>query len=329
VRDLPDPKQELAAPELSVILVVGGQRVRAGAALRSLLEQSIIDRIEILLFDLGPENCSALSGSDHPRVRATRGGPDDLLAAARVQGVHAANAPVICFMEEHCEVQPGWAEAIVLAHRGPWAGVGCNFVNGNPNAGNSDKAFRMNYGIYVRPQYGRGPVNRIAGQNSAFKRNVLLQYATQLEAMMTADLVLQWKMAQDGNQFFYEPAARMAHRNENTLGSLCRGVFYWNWCFSNTRAQAFQWGFPRRAMRLVLAPLIPWVRLARMFVRTLRLGRSEFAQLLRDIPYVLVVDHCSAAGQVAGLLNPVDPGVRAFSHFEMNEPRLLRAEFTQ
>jgi hypothetical protein len=329
VSETQDQKPDPAAPELSVILVVGGQRKRAAAALRSLLEQSIINRIEILLFDLGPENCSALPGSDHPRVTIIRGVPEDLLAAARVHGVHAANAPVVCFMEEHCEVRPGWAEAIVLAHRGPWAGVGCDFVNGNPNAGNSDKAFRMNYGVYVRPQHGRGPVNRIPGQNSAFKRDVLLRYENQLELMLSADLVLQWKMAQEGNQLFYEPAATMAHRNENTLRSLCVGVFYWNWCFSNIRAQAFQWGFPRRALRIVLAPLIPWVRLARMFVWTLRLGPSQFAQLVRDIPFVLVVNHCSAAGQVAGLLNPVDTGVREFSHFEMNEPRLLRAELTQ
>jgi hypothetical protein len=232
-------------------------------------------------------------------------------------------------MEEHCEVQPGWAEAIVLAHRGPWAGVGCDFVNGNPSAGSSDKAFRMNYGVYVRPQSGRGPVKRIHGQNSAFKRDVLLRYEHQLELMMSADLVLQWKMGLDGDQLFNEPTAKMAHRNENTLRSLCVGVFYWNWCFSNIRAQVFQWGFLRRALRIVLAPLIPWVRLVKMFVRVLRLGPSQFAQLVCDIPFVLVVNHCSAAGQVAGLLNPPDTAAREFSHFEMNEPRLLRAEFTE
>jgi hypothetical protein len=329
VPEAQDQKPESTAPELSVILVVGGQRKRAAAALRSLLEQSIIDRIEILLFDLGPEHSVALPGSDHPRVRMTRGGPDDFLATARVRGVHAANAPVICFMEEHCEAQLGWAEAIVLAHRGPWAGVGCDFVNGNPNAGTSDKAFRMNYGVYVRPQRGRGLVKRIPGQNSAFKRDVLLRYENQLELMMSADLVLQWKMGLDGNQLFYEPAAKMAHRNENTLRGLCVGVFYWNWCFSNIRAQVFQWSFPFRALRILLSPLIPWVRLVKMFVRILRLGPSHFAQFVCDIPFVLVVNHCSAAGQVAGLLNPPDTAAREFSHFELNEPRLLRAEFTQ
>jgi hypothetical protein len=121
----------------------------------------------------------------------------------------------------------------------------------------------------------------------------------------------------------------MAHRNENTFRSLCVGVFYWNWCFSNIRAEVFRWGFPRRALRIVLAPLIPWVRLARMFVWTLRLGRGQLAQFVRDIPFVLAVNHCSAAGQVAGLLNPLDTGARKFSHFEMNEPRLLQAEFTR
>jgi GT2 family glycosyltransferase len=329
VSESPDQKPESAAPELSVILVVGGQRKRAAAALRSLLEQSIIDRIEILLFDLGPEYCSALPGSNHPRVRITRRGPNNLLATAQVQGIRAAKAPVVCFMEEHCEVQPGWAEAIALAHRGPWAGVGCDFVSGNPDAGNSDKAFRMNYGVYVHPSHGRGPVKRIPGQNSAFKRDILLRYEPQLEWMITGDFVLPLKMEQDGNQLFYEPKAKMAHRNENTLRSLCVGAFYWNWCFANIQAQVFRWSFPRRALRIVLSPLIPWVRLAKMFVQTWRLGRSQFAQFVGDIPFILVVHHCSAAGQVAGLLNPLDTGAREFSHFEMNEPRLLRAEIAR
>ena len=39
------------SPALSVIIAVGGQRARAGRALQSLLDQSIIDRMEILLFD--------------------------------------------------------------------------------------------------------------------------------------------------------------------------------------------------------------------------------------------------------------------------------------
>ena len=62
-------------PALSVILVIGGQREREARALQSLLEQSAIDRMEILLYDLGPVDCPPIPGSDHPRVRLTRQTP--------------------------------------------------------------------------------------------------------------------------------------------------------------------------------------------------------------------------------------------------------------
>jgi hypothetical protein len=223
-------------------------------------------------------------------------------------------------------MQPGWAETVISAHREPWAAVGTDFINANPDAGDSDKAFRMTYGAYVRPVTPRGPVSLIAGQNSAFKRDVLLRYEPQLELMLSADLVLQRKMQQDGYQMFYEPAVQIAHHNENTLRSLGKGAFYWNWCFSNIRADVFKWGPFRRGLWIGLAPLIPWVRLVRLYRRVVSRGHISLGQFLADVPFILAVSHCSAAGQVAGLINRVDRAVSKFSHFEMNEPRLVRSE---
>jgi hypothetical protein len=317
------------SPALSVILVIGGQRERERLALQSLLEQSAIDRMEIQLYDLGPVDCPPIAGSDHPRVRLTRGTPDDLLADARAAGVRAAKAPVICFMEEHCEMQPGSAEAYIRAHEGAWAAVGGAFVNGNPDSAQSNQAFRMNYGIYLRPQHGRGPAALVAGQNSSFKREALLRYNEQLEMLLNADLVLQWQMLRDGYEFFYEPAVKIAHRNENTFRSLATGVFYWNWCFSHMRARFFRWSVPRRIVWILLTPLMPWVRLARMFRWMPHFGLSRFFTFVGDIPFIVAVSYCAAAGQVAGLLNKLDKGARQFSHFEMNEPRLLREELAR
>ena len=313
-------------PALTVVLAVGGQRERAANALRSLLDQSVIDQMEILLFDLGPETCSPLPGSDHPRVKMSRSGPNDLLSKARVRGVHAAQSPVVCFIEEHCEMQPGGAETIIAAHRESWAAVGTGFINANPGAGSSDKAFRLNYGDYVRPYGDRGPVELVAGQNSSFKRDVLLRYEPHLEMMLNADLVMQWKMKQDGYRFLYEPGVKLAHRNENSFRSLAVGVFYWNWCFSNIRARMFNWGIFRRAVWFAALPLLPWVRASRIARRMWSRGYQPFFQFLRDVPFVLAIGYCSAAGQAAGLVNRLDPGVREFSHFEMNEPRLFCTE---
>ena len=247
-----DRQGKADAPELSVILVVGGQRERAAAALRSLLEQSAIDRMEILVFDLGPENCPPLAGSEDNRVRTIRYGPEFLLGRARADGVRMAKAPVVAFMEEHCLAQPGWAEAMILAHQGPWAAVGCQFIVANPKSGSSDKTFRMTYGVYIQTEQHRGQVDFVAGQNSSFKRDILLNYDNQLDSMMMADLVLQWRMIEAGHKLFFEPTARIAHRNENTVRRLCPGAFYWNWCFANVRAQVFQWSWAHKAIRIAL-----------------------------------------------------------------------------
>jgi hypothetical protein len=329
---MPEPENQTPrsdAPELSVILVLGGQRERGGRALQSLLEQSAIDRMEILLYDLGPTDCPPIPGSDHPRVRLTRQTPQDLLGAARADGIRTTKAPVVCFMEEHCEMQPGSAEAFIHAHEGPWAAVGGDFVNGNPDSKRSNQAFRMNYGIYLRPQRGRGRTHFVAGQNSSFKREILLRYNEQLEMLLNADLVLQWKMQRDGYELFYEPGAKTAHRNENTFRSLCTGVFYWNWCFSHMRAKIFGWSATRRIVWILLAPLIPWWRLAKMFTWMPRFGVSRFFTFLTDIPFIIAVSYCAAAGQIVGLLNKLEKGARVFSHFEMNEPRLSREELAQ
>jgi len=316
-------------PELSVIFAIGGQRERDERALKSLLAQSAIDRMEILLYDLGPENCPPLPGSDHARVRLMRWTPRDLLGVARANGIRAAQAPIVCFMEEHCEMQPGAAAAFIRAHAGNCAAVGGRFLNGNPNSGRSNQSFRMNYGIYLRPHRGRGPTHSVPGQNSTFKRDVLLRYDDELETLLNSDLLIQWKMQREGYHVFYEPDAVIAHRNENTLRSLATGVFYWNWCFSHLRARIFGWSALHRIARMAGALLMPWWRLARMFTWMSRSGLAGFLTFLKDIPFILVVNHCAAAGQIAGLFNKLDRGAREFSHFEMNEPRCLREELPQ
>ena len=308
-------------PELSVILVIGGQRNRSARALQSVLDQSIIDRIEILLFDLGPENLSPLPGSDHPQVRLFRWNPKSLLHHARVEGVRIARAPTVLFLEEHCEIGPEAAGLLIEAHRGPWAAVGGRLVNGNPDIGTSNQAFHMNYGRYVCAPQTRGPVRRVSGQNSTFKRDVLLRYNDEIEVMMVSDLILQLMLEKDGYQFFHEPGATVAHRNEISLPSLAKGVFFWNWCFSGTRARLFHWSWLRRIIWILLSPLMPWVRLFRIFRWMLRHRVYPLGKVLRDTPFILVTNYISAVGQVAGLVSGTGYAARRFSEFEMNEPR--------
>ena len=321
-----DPKHPWR-PDLSVIIVIAEQRQRGERALRSLLEQNVIERMEIIIMDLSSKETPPLDGSDHPRVSLVRITNGITFGDARAQAVRIACAPVIAFMEEHCVTHPGWAEAVLGAHQEPWAGVGCAFDLGNPDSGSSNFAFRATYGAYLPPRSGRGPTNWIAGHNSSYKKQILLDYGEELDCMLNADLVLNARLLRDGHAFFFEPAAKMSHYNEHLLRNLMMGIFLWNWCFSKARSRSLNWPLARRICYVTLLPLIPWVRLFKTLWWRAKTGFPAFLECAWEAPLILAVHYCSAVGQLAGFFLKIGLAERRFSDFEMNKPRLTRAEF--
>ena len=160
-------------PAVSVIVMVDGQRERGARCLQSILSQSIIDEMEVLLLDFAPPDTPPMRGSEHPSVRVVRMGDTIEFGGARALGVQMARAPIVAFLEEHVIARPGWAEALVRAHRGGWAGVGPEVHNPMPGYGISDAIFVVGYGTWA-PPLAPGETELIPSQNSSFRRDVLL-----------------------------------------------------------------------------------------------------------------------------------------------------------
>src|SRR5688572_16095101 len=116
---MPEP-----APVISIILVVGGQRVRAGRALASILSQAGIEQAEVILGDAGPADGPPLPRADDARVRLIRFPRTLSFGEMRAEGVRQARGGLVAFLEEHCIALPGWLAATMAALKGPWVGVG-------------------------------------------------------------------------------------------------------------------------------------------------------------------------------------------------------------
>lgn len=309
-------------PGMSVLLAVGERRDRAVHALASVLAQSAVDRLEVLLLDCAPGDPPPLPGSDHPAVRTVRLPPDVLFSAAKAHGVRIASAPVVAFLEEHCRALPGWAEALIEAHRGPWAGVGAEIRMGNPEVPVSHLVSVLNYHLWLPPAR-RAEHDMLPGHNASFKRDLLLAYGDELEDLLRAEIVLHGRLRRDGHRLLLEPAARVAHLNESTLGSIVRGRFLWNRCYGPSRARTFGWSAGRRLLYVVATPLIPFYALAKI-VRTLSRTRPEaLSTVLRWLPLFLAAHLATAAGQAMGLLFGRGDAEARFTLFELNEPRAL------
>jgi hypothetical protein len=310
-------------PALSIVLVLGARRDRAAGALLSLLTQSVVDRMEVLLFDLAPGEPPPLPGSDHPAVRLFRLPPETLFSTAKAHGIRRATAPVVAFLEEHCRAHPGWAAALLAAHEGPWAAVGAEVHNGNPEVALSRWVEILNYRPWMAPAE-RGEHGMLPGHNSSFKRDILLAYGEELDDLLRAEIVLHVRLHRDGHRLLLEPAARFSHINESTLASAALGRFLWNRIYGSLRARTFRWPLSRRLFYVAATFATPFYSLALTGLFLARERPELLGRLLAGAPAIFILQLASGLGFSLGLAAGTGSAEARFSLYEMNEFRRYR-----
>jgi glycosyltransferase involved in cell wall biosynthesis len=110
-------------PRLSVIVCSLNGAAGVDRCLRSLAVQTVRPSLELIVVDDG----SADGTSDVARAHGAhviRHPENRGLAAARNSGVAAAAAPVVAFLDDDCEAEPGWAEQLLAGYADRITGVG-------------------------------------------------------------------------------------------------------------------------------------------------------------------------------------------------------------
>ncbi len=313
------PPQAGGALDLSVIVVVGALRTRARRCLDALLAQ-VTDSVEILIADVAPEGSAPFPDPIPDPVRVLRLPPDTTFAAARAAGVRAARGRAVAFLEEHVFPLDGFVDAVSAAHREPHAGIGGEVENGNPGSGASDVICLMSYGLFSAPQRLR-EATMIAGHNSSYKRDALIALGPDLERLLASDLVLMTRLRQNGYRLLIDPRIRLAHMNEISARSICRGYFLHHRMYGPLRAREERWPWWRRLVYVAATPVVPFYFVAwfRPFVRR---HRPDLVRVLdRGLPTVLAAQFAAACGQATGLLFGPGGAEAAFTHYELSEPR--------
>jgi hypothetical protein len=287
-----------------------------------LVAQTIASRIELVICTPMPDELAmderAVIGLHS--VRVVRSAPLSTSGPTRARGAREATAPIIVYSEDHCYPDPGWAEALLAAHREPHAAIGPAVRNANPESLVSWADLLMGYGPWIAPGRG-GVVTLLPGHNSSYKRDVLLTYGPELDALMEAETVLFWDLQRRGHTLYFEPRAIVAHVNFSRL-SIWFPV-QWDTSRSFSAMRALAWSYPRKLAFALASPLIPLLRLTRIVRSALRngLGLTSVAKVLPLLMAGLTVD---AAAQATGTL--AGPGVSTMrmSAREFHRMRLNR-----
>jgi GT2 family glycosyltransferase len=315
--------KSLIVPQLSVILVTPDQGQALSRTIRSLKKQTIADRLEIVIvapsadaIKLNPGEFESFAG-----LRTVSIGEIRAVGGAYAAGVRAATAPVVALGEDHSFPHPDWAERLVSAHEQPWAAVGPQICNANPESSVGTADYLIAYGPWSESAPS-GEVEHLPGHNSSYKRALLLEYGDSLASMLEAESVLHWELRRSGHKLYLETAAKTSHVNISRLASWASAQYHAGRMFAAFRASNERWTFLRRAAFTLAGPLIPFVRLQRMLRQpnTLPVG-ANLASLLPTLWFGLMLD---GLGQMAGYaIGEGNASEKAF-YFEFHRERHLR-----
>ena len=167
----------------------------------------------------------------------------------------------------------------------------------------------------------------LPGNNSAYLRQALLDLGPELDHLLLADTVLQWRLMDEGHRLFLDPDAVLAHRYPTTLWSAAKGELLYHIGFAGARAESFDWPWGLRWGYAGASLVIPWVRLWRML--RARRDPATARVLRRNVLGVLVLLYAAVLGQAAGAIFGWRAAVLAFTDYELNESRPTRSEMTR
>lgn len=309
-------------PLLSVVLITPDNFETVRRTVRHLCAQTIAHRIELVLCAPASDSLALDHAATAPlhSVRVVETGPLTVTGPARAAAARAASAPVVAYAEEHCYPDPTWGAELLAAHASSHAAVGPAVRNANPEHVVSWADLFVGYGRWMAP--GRaGTVAMLPGHNTSYKREVLLAFGPELDALMEAETVLFWKMRRRGHTLYFAPRAAVAHLNFSRWSVWLRVQWHLGRSFAALRAE--RWWWARRAAFALAAPLIPFVRLSHMLGAAHRNGVPR-ALVARALPAVLAGLAVDAAAQAAGSVLGAGRSVPRLTAFEFHRERANR-----
>ena len=224
-------------------------------------------------------------------------------------GFQSASAPLIAYVEEHSYPQPGWAEAVIAAHEGPWAAVGVSMENANPETMVSWAMLFLDFAPAVEvaePAEVHGPALPPHHLQAIGAGRATTE---ELHRLLEVEAVLQRALLDRGERLGMESAARQRHLNVSRVRSMIRSQYLGGRQYAPLRVREEGFSAARRLGYALAAPLIVLVQLRRILGHVARTGRTR--QLIpRMLPALVLGLVAEQAGETVGYLSD-GPGRRA------------------
>jgi Glycosyl transferase family 2 len=293
-------KPSAVAPRLSVVVASVNGWELLGPTLRSLDALPERSRMEILVVEaVGGETRRKLI-EHRPAVEVIEVDEKRTIPALRHLGVCRASGDLVAILEDHGEVEPGWASALLDAHEGPWGAVGGVVENGREGLVNW-AAFFCEYAPYMGPVV-EGESADLPGNNIAYKRPHLLRHAGELEQGRWESWIND-KLRLDGVPIATTNRAVVRHIKPFRLGHFLVQRFHFARSYAGMRRvdqsmiRRLIYGFGSMALPAILTLRVTRTALAK---------KRHLGRFAASVPLIVLFYSVGAVGEMIGYL--IGPG---------------------
>ena len=317
----PSEASTQSTPALSVVVITPDRFDTVRRTCHCLAAQTIASQLELVLCvpearELEPEvDILARIG----KVTLVETGECRVVAEVKALATRRASAPYIAFIEEHAFPHRHYAERLLEALEQGYAAVGPLMVNANPKLAASWANFVIEYGPWAGWNEARSPAH-LPGNNGSYRRDALLSFGGQLEAMLDAESLLHWELGKRGERLWQATDAKVFHVNITAFEPFWKVHFHYSRMFASARAA--RWPIWKRLIYTGGAGLIPLIRLKRHWADIWRVTPST----ARGAAFwgLLALGLASAAaGESAGYLIGVGKSREHIYWLEFHRPRYL------
>ena len=251
---------------------------------------------EVIVVAAGAREHAVRLTADYPWARVIHSTELTQVPALRRLGVQAARGAFVAIIEEHCSAAPDWLSCAVRAlERGSYGAVGGPVVDSGYTRLRDWVVYFLEYHGALPPAPG-GETDDLNDANIAYQRSLLLEHVDLLDDgywPMTLHPTLMAK----GVKMLSAPEMVVHHRGPFDFGYYLGQRFLFSRAYAGVRAQ--KQPALRRLAYIVLAPLVPFMMLARITRIVLGKGR-HIPQFVATIPLLSVALVVMVAGEWLG-----------------------------
>jgi glycosyltransferase involved in cell wall biosynthesis len=305
-------ESDATAPVVSVVVPALNSAATIARCLEAFAAQETRHRFEVIVVHSGEDDTCTRAVAALPGTRVLQLPSRALAATARNHGAAIARGAILGFIDSDVYVAPGWVDAAVDA-----AASGTDMIcgaigNANPHSAVSRAEQIVMFSEFL-PESPERPMWFALSGNLLMPRAAYDRYGPFVEIRAAEDLIFSRRAMQRGARVLFYPRLLVFHDNRQDVARYLRNQrLLGRYTAMARRVVPFADSASPRLFVLLL-PVAPAAKLAKIVLRMWRWAPRPVTTLLRELPLVLLGVLAYGVGQVQGACAPAETAGRWYT----------------